>query len=116
MEFFMLDIADRTTAEKRYAEIKDVVEQQHCRKLTARRIYRLRWYHDSKDWEATVGKRVPHELSPAPDDRVLAIFESADGQLYFVATMYRLTVEAAVMVGTDEVREVEWFSDFGTFA
>jgi len=104
---------DETKAETTYANIRGTVSRQEGRELSHRRICHLKWNHNGKDCEATVGGAAPPDPTSRRARYVLGIFESSDGQLYYVVVGCGRNSALGTMVGLDEIRAVEWFEGYG---
>jgi len=59
----MPETPDSDLAEQRYAEIKKSVEKTQNRSLIPRRIYKIVWVHNGKDFMAIVDKTAPAALT-----------------------------------------------------
>ena len=74
------------------------------RKISGRRIRRLSYIHDSKQFEAVVG-----EIEPRSGEPVVAILES-EPDLFLVCTPNHAVARGLpILVGRDEVITVEEF-------
>lgn len=104
---------DKKKAETIYADIRQNVSRTENRELSYRRICHLKWNHNSKDCEATVGGAAPPDPTTGHARYVLTIFESSDGQLYYVVVGCGKNFSIGTMVGLGEIRAVEWFEGYG---
>ena len=96
MNFFVPKAKDEKEAEEVYNDIKQFVSKSMQWKITNRRIFKIKYYHDGKDHYAEVGK-----ASTVNGETVLAILES---NAFLVCTPSRGAFKGQpIMVGGSEI-------------
>jgi hypothetical protein len=98
VKFFLPAADSPEQAESVYGSIRSFAEEQTGWKTTDRRIYRLEYRHEGKNYSAQVG-----EFDPRIDEVVIAILETVRG-VYLVCSQNRCVLRGEPMlVGSDEV-------------
>lgn len=102
MRFFIPGVSSSDEAERLYEATRKFAESTMGRPIAQRRILRIRYKHDGKDFEAEVGQPCPRI-----GETVMAILESDP---YLVCTMNRGVARGMpVLVGQNEVRHIDEF-------
>jgi len=96
-KFFIPHAKDDVQTAEVYQALKEWAIREAGRPFSERRVFRVEFVHDGEELVAEVGQ-------PLDGDPVIAIFESADGQLFFAARPGRL-----FLIGTHNLRSVTDF-------
>jgi len=102
MKFFVPAAKDDAYAEELYSAVVNFAEETTRWKVTPRRIYHIRYRHDSRSYDARVG-----EIEPRSGEPVVAILES---QCVLICTPNHGVIRGMpILVGAGEHSEIEDF-------
>ena len=108
MKFFLPGVTDKAQAEELYASIK---QRAQGLEITDKRIFRLAYQDEGKDWIAEVGRI---ELVDGKELRygevVIAILDATVTYLICTPNLGILR-DKPIMVPKNEVKSVEYFED-----
>jgi hypothetical protein len=105
MKFFVPAAKDKAQERQVYQAIKESLSNELGAVFDNRRVFRLRYVHEGKEYYAEVGK--PHDLNGEP---VVAILYEPGRSLYHVCTTNRgVAGGMSILVGGHSVRLSEDF-------